>query len=78
MKYIAIRPKAVVIDGETILTGTTVVMDDDQPQSTGLLNADGVPLYRVSDRQPVGFHLQSQGVPMKKPKPGKKGGRKGC
>lgn len=34
---------------------TTVYEDDDKPVDTGLINADGTKIYRVRDRQPIGF-----------------------
>lgn len=33
----------------------TVHEDEPKPVDTGLLDANGVKLYRVEDRQPVGF-----------------------
>lgn len=32
-----------------------VVVTDDAPQATGILNADGVMLYRVQERVALGF-----------------------
>lgn len=36
----------------------TVMCDDDQPVNTGLLDANGTPLYRVRERTPIGFKLR--------------------
>lgn len=36
----------------------TVFEDDSQPMNTGLLDAAGAPLYRVRDREPIGFSLE--------------------
>ena len=33
----------------------TVIEADDTPQKTGLLDVTGTPLYRVKERQPIGF-----------------------
>ena len=32
-----------------------VIVDDAAPQATGLLDETGAPLYRLSDRGPLGF-----------------------
>ena len=32
-----------------------VLVDDDRPHDTGLVTAQGVPIYRVTQRGPVGF-----------------------
>jgi len=32
-----------------------VIIPDDKPQNTGLLDADGTPIYRVEVRAPIGF-----------------------
>lgn len=39
---------------ETLPT-MTVFVDNDAPVETGLLDAAGVPLYRVQGRKPMGF-----------------------
>lgn len=36
-------------------TSITVIEEDDRPQDTGLLDADGNRLYRVKERRPIGF-----------------------
>lgn len=36
----------------------TVHDADDAPQATGLVDALGVPLYRLSDRIPIGFKVE--------------------
>jgi hypothetical protein len=33
----------------------TVWAQDDSPRETGLVTAQGVPIYRVQDREPIGF-----------------------
>lgn len=33
----------------------TVIMDDDEPERTGLLDQHGTPIYRVRERIPFGF-----------------------
>lgn len=38
--------------------GITVFEPSDEPEETGLLNAQGDPLYRVPERRPIGFHLK--------------------
>lgn len=59
MKYVAIaRPKAWVNSyNETIGGQPTVTVFDreQQPQETGLLDANGTKLFRVEDREPIGF-----------------------
>lgn len=56
MRYVA-RPKAWWDDEPNVEDVSTriVLVEDDAPIRTGLLDADGVPLYRVRDRFPVGF-----------------------
>ncbi|OIN06092.1 hypothetical protein BFS86_19495 [Shewanella algae] len=41
----------------------TIVEQENAPVDTGLLNADGVKLYRMEDRAPIGFvrHPLNQG-----------------
>ncbi len=38
------------------LPTVTVYVEDDGPERTGLLDAQGRPLYRVRERVPMGFH----------------------
>jgi hypothetical protein len=33
----------------------SIIEDTDAPQAPGLLDAAGVPIYRVADRNPIGF-----------------------
>lgn len=56
MRYVA-RPKAWWDDDTKVEDVSTriVIIQDDAPIRTGLLNADGVPLYRVRERIPFGF-----------------------
>jgi hypothetical protein len=49
------RPVAWWDDYDTAPRSMTVVEAADQPHDTGLLDAAGVPLYRVADREPIGF-----------------------
>ena len=37
-------------------SGMTVIETEKQPIKTGLLDAHGTPLYRVSETVPLGFH----------------------
>jgi hypothetical protein len=34
-----------------------VLVEDDQPEDTGLLDTDGNPILRASERIPMGFDL---------------------
>jgi hypothetical protein len=45
---------------ETAITADSVSESDQPPIKTGLLNAQGVPLYRVPDTIPLGFDLSTQ------------------
>jgi hypothetical protein len=40
----------------------TVYEDEDKPADTGLLDADGTKIYRVRDRQPIGFITCNRGA----------------
>lgn len=58
-RYVAIpnRPKA-SDDWENrspIVNATTIYESEDEPERTGLLNADGTPLYRVKDKIKIGY-----------------------
>lgn len=58
MKYVAMRPKSWVFYEESpeVEKETCQVWEADaDPINTGLLNADGVPLYRMPSRGPLGF-----------------------
>ncbi len=62
MKYVTFnRPKVWFDDysAEPLRT-ITVVETDGMPQETGLFTADGLPLYRVNDRPPLGFRLRER------------------
>lgn len=53
--------RAIHLDGgnnEIAVTAHDVIVQDDTPLFTGLFDADGVRLYAVSDREPVGFKLR--------------------
>lgn len=60
MKYVAIaRPKGWANNwdyGAAPSQPTVTVFDrEQQPQETGLLDANGTKLFRVEDREPIGF-----------------------
>lgn len=59
MAYVAIKPKtrprASWDEDVPILVGHTVIMDEDQPIQTGLLDQNGTPLYRTPDKIKLGF-----------------------
>lgn len=57
MRYVAIRPKAWVSYQESPESRPTgeVLESDAAPINTGLVTADGVPLYRMQERGPLGF-----------------------
>jgi hypothetical protein len=57
MRYVAIPARSWVSYQHTPETLPTCVAHeaDPAPVNTGLLNADGVPLYRVPERGPLGF-----------------------
>jgi hypothetical protein len=57
MRYVAIAVDY-SFGGEPALTADTIHEGGDGPVPTGLLNADGVPLYRVPERVPLGFHAK--------------------
>lgn len=53
-------------DEPATLPSMTVHEAQDEPVNTGLLDADGAPLYRLPDeRQPIGFHLPKPRVRVK-------------
>lgn len=56
------RPRADWADfGDSVSRiNTTVFEQDDEPQPTGLLNANGDELYRVQDRPRMGFDLKAK------------------
>lgn len=59
-RYVAIKPRAWVANQEVILQerpSTQVWEADDSPIPTGLLSADGTPLYRVNERHPIGYRV---------------------
>jgi hypothetical protein len=43
---------------DAAVTATEIMLDDDPPVRTGLLDASGQPLYRVRERGIVGFDLR--------------------
>jgi hypothetical protein len=59
MKYVAIhRPRSDWFEEErpmTVQTSMTVYQREDGPEDTGLLDSNGVKLYRVSDKTKVGY-----------------------
>ena len=57
MKYRAIH-RVSWDAGEELDAGdprTITVHEDDEPKDTGLLDANGTPIYRVRERVPFGF-----------------------
>lgn len=56
-RYVAIRPRAWASDTHVpeSLPTCTVFESDKTPVNTGLLNVEGVPLYRVPETVPPGF-----------------------
>jgi len=58
-RYIALpkAPKAAWDDDPLVadVTTRTVILEDDGPVKTGLLDANGTPLYRMPNRIPIGF-----------------------
>lgn len=57
-RYVS-RPKAMLFraefDANTSMTAGEVVVVDERPVDTGLLDASGTPLYRVRATVPFGF-----------------------
>lgn len=45
----------------TMETNVTVFEKDNHPIPTGLLDANGVELYAVDERDPIGFDLTTRG-----------------
>lgn len=57
-RYVAIRPRSqwdIWDRPAPVQTTMTVYETDNEPEKTGLLDANGTPLYRVQDRQKVGY-----------------------
>lgn len=56
-RYVAIKPKAYSdwMDQPPIAAATTIYEQEDKPEETGLLDANGTPLYRVRDKIKMGF-----------------------
>jgi hypothetical protein len=57
-RYVAIPNKAqwdIWDRPATAQTTMTVYVSDDEPEKTGLLDPTGTPLYRVRDRQRMGY-----------------------
>lgn len=60
MKYRAMAPGEPAFftgDFENDEAPTITVLEDDAPEFTGLLDADGRPIYRVRERIKMGFHV---------------------
>jgi hypothetical protein len=50
------RPRADWLDNdEPQLHGTTVFEPEQEPQSTGILDANGIAIFRVHQPNPIGF-----------------------
>jgi len=45
-------------EGHVSITADEVIIQDDDPEPTGLLDADGNELYRVRERIKFGFHKE--------------------
>lgn len=43
-----------------MLRDLTVYEVDDEPVDTGLVDASGLPIYRVTDREPIGFRVAAK------------------
>lgn len=61
-RYVAMRPRS-GYDPDSMEAwddahGITVFDPDDAPVETGLLDANGNPLYRINDRRPIGFRVK--------------------
>ena len=54
-KYVAIRPRADIDSLYEAEMNITVHEQPADPIHTGLLDAHGVPLYRIRERHPLGF-----------------------
>jgi hypothetical protein len=58
VRYVAIsrpRPRAEYYDEGPVIAGQTVIVEDEAPVETGLLDASGTKLYRVADKIRPGF-----------------------
>lgn len=56
-RYVSIPPRAFVSSTHTPESRPTceVIVPASGPKDTGLLDADGTPIYRLSDAIPIGF-----------------------
>lgn len=58
-RYIAIKHRPKSWDGwedqPPIVQATTIYEADDKPEETGLVDANGTPLYRVKERAKLGY-----------------------
>lgn len=67
--YVTMKPRQYDEGDYSADRQTIVVHDDgDGPVATGLLNAEGVPLYRLPDRVPLGFQAQKPRIRVKAPR----------
>lgn len=62
-RYVTKHPARAGFDSYTLEywsdgDGITVFEPNDEPQETGLLNADGVMLYRLPERNQIGFRVK--------------------
>ena len=58
MRYVTLRPRSVVLyemDQEASVTADQVIVSDDAPIDSGLLDVSGNRLFRVAARIPLGF-----------------------
>lgn len=63
-KYVSIADApSLYMDWYTTNQGGTdciVTETDNAPKKTGILDAHGVPIYRVTTREPIGFRIRSE------------------
>lgn len=57
-RYVTMRPRSVILyemDQDASVTADQVIVSDDTPIDSGLLDVSGNRLFRVEDRIPLGF-----------------------
>lgn len=58
-KYVAIRPRSArwsdIVEDDVMDDVCTVYEEDDYPTETGLVDATGTPIYRLSEKRPIGY-----------------------
>jgi hypothetical protein len=65
MRYVTRAHIAVSFDSDLSATASNVIVEDEMPIDSGLLNADGERLYRVPEKVPLGFHHHKPRVRVK-------------